>query len=88
MTIYLDDILVHSKNEVTHKEHLEVVFERLSKAGLTLRGAKCHIGMTTAQYLGHVFCRILRMFADPKKVQPVVDWPIPTNPTEVCQFWG
>ena len=46
VTIYLDDILVHSKDEVTHKEHLEIVFKRLSEAGLTLRRGKCHIGMT------------------------------------------
>ena len=53
--IYLDDILVHSKNIDTHREHLDIVFKRLLDAGLTLRGEKCHIGMSTVQYLGHVF---------------------------------
>ena len=87
VTIYLDDILVHSKNEETHKEHLEIVFKRLSEAGLTLRGAKCHIGMTTVQYLGHVFSAG-GMSPDPKKVQVVLDWPTPTSATEVRQFLG
>ena len=88
VTIYLDDILVHSKDEgTTYKEHLEIVFRRLSKAGLSLRGAKCHIGMTTEQYLGHVFSAG-GMSPNPKKVQVVVDWPIPTNATEVRQFLG
>ena len=87
VTIYLDDILVHSENEEAHKEHLHIVFERLLDAGLTLRGAKCHIGMSTVQYLGHVFSAC-GMSPDPKKVQVVVDWPAPTSATEVRQFLG
>ena len=50
VTIYLDDILVHSKNEE----------KSLSETGLTLRGAKCHIGM---MYFQQVECLlILRNF--------------------------
>ena len=37
VTFYLDDILVHSKNEDTHREHLDVVFKHLLDTGLTLR---------------------------------------------------
>ena len=87
VTIYLDDILVYSKDEETHREHLDIVFKRLLDAGLTLRGMKCHIGMSTVQYLGYVFSAD-GMSPDPKKVQVVVDWPIPTSVTEVCQFLG
>ena len=87
VTIYLDDILVHSSSEKTHKEHLEIVFRRLSEAGLTLRGPKCHIGMSSVHYLGHVFSAS-GMSPDPNKVQVVLDRPAPTNPTEVRQFLG
>ena len=87
VTIYLDDILVHSKNIDTHREHLDIVFKRLLDAGLTLRGEKCHIGMSTVQYLGHVFSAT-GMSSDPRKVQVVVDWPTPTDVTEVRQFLG
>ena len=45
VTIYLDDNLVHSKDEDTHREHLDIVFKHLLDAGLTLRGMKCHNGM-------------------------------------------
>ena len=55
VTIYLDDILIHSKDEQTHMNHLEIVFQQLFNAGLTLRGTKCHIGMSSVEYLGHVF---------------------------------
>jgi len=86
VTIYLDDILVHSENEKAHKDHLEMVFKRLSNAGLTLRHAKCHIRMSTVQYLGHTFSA-KGMSPDPK-VNVVVEWPAPTNVTEVRQFLG
>ena len=66
VTIHLDDILVHSKNEDTHKEHLDIVFKRLLDAGLTLRGVKCHTGMSNVQYLGHVFSDV-GMSPDPKR---------------------
>ena len=52
VTIYLDDILVHSKDEDTHREHLDIVFKHLLDAELTLRGMKCHIDMSKVQYLG------------------------------------
>ena len=67
VTIYLDDILVHSKNEDTHREHLDIVFKHLFEAGLTLRGIKCQIGMSNVQYLGHVFSDV-GMSPDPKKI--------------------
>ena len=47
VTIYLDDILVHSPDEETHKAHLLEVFNRLAAAGVTLRGKKCRIGMSS-----------------------------------------
>lgn len=87
VTIYLDDILIHSRSEEAHKKHLEEVFKRLTEAGLTLRGRKCHIGMTSVQYLGHVFSGE-GMTPDPGKVQVVQNWPVPRNSIEVCQFLG
>ena len=72
VTIYLDDILVHSKDEDTHREHLDIVFKHLLDAELTLRGMKCHIGMSKVQYLGHVFSDA-GMSPDPKKVPVIVD---------------
>ena len=55
VTIYLDDILVHSDCVETHAEHMRVVFQCIRDAGLTLRGAKCHIGLSSVRYLGTYF---------------------------------
>ena len=86
VTIYLDDILIHSKDEQEHTGHLEIVF-RLLNAGLTLRGMKCDIGMSSVQYLGHVFSAN-GMSPDPNKVKAVADWPVPSNVSKVRQFLG
>ena len=55
VTVYLDDILVHSANKHQHAQHLRQVFDRLSEANFSLRGSKCHIAMSRVSYLGHVF---------------------------------
>ena len=87
VTIYLDDILIHSEDIQTHINHLEIIFQRLSTAGLTLRGTKCHIVMSFVQYLEHVFSAN-SMSPDPNKTIVVAEWPPPTNATEVQQFLG
>ena len=84
---YIDDILVHSANEEEHKQHLRIVLERLQKAGLTLRGKKCCIGLSEVPYLGHVFSDT-GMAPDPKKVKCVQEWPRPADAHALRQFLG
>ena len=86
-TRYIDDILVHSRNEKQHKQHVQDVFQRLSIAGVTLSGRKCHISMSSVSYLGHIFSAA-GMETDPQKIQAVQQWPTPTSITIVRQFLG
>ena len=55
MRTYMDDVIIFSKDERQHKENLNIVFQKLQGAGLTLRGKKCHIGVGKIFYLGHTF---------------------------------
>ena len=85
--IYLYDILIHSPTLEQHKEHLRAVLECLSKAGLTLRGSKCHIGLHKVSYLGHTFS-CAGMEPDPKKIEAITAWPVQTDLAGVRKFLG
>jgi hypothetical protein len=51
--IYLDDILVASKDEREHKVHLHLILERLREYGLVLNLEKCELGRNSVEFLGH-----------------------------------
>ena len=87
VSTYIDDVLIHSTDDEMHAKHLNEVFMRLRKAGLTLRGKKCVIGTPQVTYLGHHFTGS-GVTPDREKVKAVEEWPIPQNATEVRQFLG
>ena len=51
---YLVDIIIYSRSEKEHLEHLEEIFTRLKKAGLKLKLKKCCFFKKYIQYLGHL----------------------------------
>ena len=87
VTSYIDDVLVHSSSMELHQSHLQQVFNCLAKAGLTLRGSKCNLGLDKVQHLDHVFSKD-GMAPDTNKIAVVQKWPTPTDVTEVRQFLG
>ena len=87
VVIYLDDILIYSEDVTQHTDHLCQVFCKLQSAGLTLRGSKYHLGMSSISYLGHIFSAA-RMAADPKKTQVIKEWPTPKDAKDLRQVLG
>ena len=84
---YLDDIIIYSRSEKEHLEHLEKIFTRLKAAGLKLKLEKCCFFKKHIQYLGHLIS------ADgiqplPEKLENIAKMPAPRNPKEVKQFLG
>lgn len=79
--------MVHSADMRLHGKHLKEIFHRLREAGLTLRGQKCHIGLSEVQYLGHTFSA-KGVAPNDKKVQAVQDRPAPADVTALCSFLG
>ena len=76
---YLDDIIIYSRSEKEHLEHLEEIFTRLKTAGLKLKLEKCCFFKKHIQYLGHLIS------ADgiqplPEKLESIAKMPAPRNP--------
>ena len=52
--VYLDDILIYSKDIESHEWALHAVFERLAKHKFFLRPEKCALLLRSVEFLGHV----------------------------------
>jgi hypothetical protein len=85
--IYLDDILIFSKTEGEHLEHLAAVMRRLQQEKLLINIKKSSFMKTKLIYLGFVISsNELKM--DPEKVRTIKDWPSPKSIFEVKSFHG
>nr|GEW78063.1 reverse transcriptase domain-containing protein [Tanacetum cinerariifolium] len=54
MIVFIDDILIYSKDEKDHEEHLKVILELLKKEELYAKFSKCEFWIPKVQFLGHV----------------------------------
>ena len=84
---YLDDIIIYSRLEKEHLEHLEEIFTRLRAAGLKLKLEKCCFFKNHIQYLGHLISAE-GIQPLPEKLESIAKMPAPKNPKEVKQFLG
>ena len=84
---YLDDIIIYSRNEKEHLEHLEEIFKRLKAAGLKLKLEKCCFFKKHIQYLGHLISAE-GIQPLPEKLESIDKMPAPKTPKEVKQFLG
>ena len=83
--VYLDDIIIFSSDAASHIERLEAVFQKLAKAGLKLKPSKCEFFKKRIKYLGHIFSEE-GVSTDPKKVEAVLNWPVPETVYDVRSF--
>ena len=85
--IYLDDIVIFSKDLASHLERLEAVFQKLEEAGLKLKPSKCELFRRQLAYLGHVISA-KGVATDESKIEAIKNWPTPTMVTDVRSFLG
>ncbi|KAF8751804.1 hypothetical protein RHS01_08350 [Rhizoctonia solani] len=85
--IYLDDILIYSKDDATHTQHVHEVLRRLLENQLFCKASKCTFHVTSVEYLG-IIVSDKGFSLDKLKIQAVQEWPTPTKVKEVQSFWA
>ena len=85
--VFIDDILVYSKDRENHNTHLQVVLETLRKEQLYAKLSKCEFWLNEVSFLVHIVSKE-GIRVDPKKIEVVVEWKPPRNVTEVRSFLG
>ncbi|GKD10826.1 putative reverse transcriptase domain-containing protein [Tanacetum coccineum] len=81
MVVFIDDILIYSKNKEENGEHLKIILKLLKKEQLYAKFSKCDFWLEYVQFLGHVIDN-KGIHVDSAKVEAVRNWATPTTPTE------
>jgi len=87
VVIFIDNILIYSKDEEEHAEHLRIVLQTFRREKLYAKLSKCEFWLKSVAFLGHIVSGE-GITVDPSKVQTVKDWPIPKSATEIRSFLG
>ena len=87
VVVFIDDILVFSKIEDDHAEHLRLVLQKLREHKLYAKRSKCEFWLREVSFLGHVVSNG-GIAVDPGKVKDVLNWRPPNDVSEIHSFLG
>jgi hypothetical protein len=87
VVVFIDDILVYSKNKTEHTKHLHTVLQGLRDHQLYAKLSKCEFWLKEIKFLGHTISQG-GISVDPEKVQEVMDWKPPTTVRQIQSFLG
>ncbi|XP_019104831.1 uncharacterized mitochondrial protein AtMg00860-like [Beta vulgaris subsp. vulgaris] len=87
VVVFIDDILVYSKNEEEHEKHLRLILSILRQQKWFAKFSKCEFWLKEASFLGHVIGED-GVMVDPSKIRGVVDWESPKNVSKIRSFLG
>jgi hypothetical protein len=85
VVVFIDDILIYSKNEEEHAQHLWIVLTRLREHQLYAKFSKCVFWLEEIQFLGHVLSAN-EIVVDPSKVNDILEWKPSTTVDQVRSF--
>ena len=80
--VYLDDILIYSRNIQQHIKDLHAVFKVLNDNKLHLKESKCGLFLKSVEFLGHTISAN-GLQVEKGKVDVISEWPVPTCVNEV-----
>ncbi|WVZ80802.1 hypothetical protein U9M48_028253 [Paspalum notatum var. saurae] len=87
VVVFIDDILIYSKSEKEHEEHLRIVLARLREHKLYAKFSKCTFLLKEVSFLGHILSE-KGVAVDPSKVEDVLNWKQSETVTEIQSFLG
>jgi hypothetical protein len=87
VVVFIDDILIFSKNDEDHDEHLRVVLQKLRENQLYAKLSKCEFWLKEVLFLGHIISKG-GISVDPSKVKDVLSWKTPQNVSDIRSFLG
>jgi hypothetical protein len=87
VVVFMDDILVYSKNKEEHAEHFRIVLQRLRDHKLYAKFSKCEFWLDSVKFLGHTISNE-GISVDSSKVQEVIKWRPPKSVLQIRSFLG
>ena len=87
VVVFIDDILIYSKSQEEHEEHLHLILQRLREHKLYAKFSKCEFWLEEVGFLGHVVSKN-GIAVDPEKVSAVTRWEVPKNVADIRSFLG
>jgi hypothetical protein len=87
VVVFIDDILIYSKNEEDYTNHMHIVLQRLRDHWLYAKFSMCEFWLDSIKFLGHTISSE-GIALDPSKVQEVMDWKPPPSIHQIRSFLG
>ena len=85
--VYIDDILIYSKDLTEHKKHVRLVLQRLLENKLFVKAEKCEFHQPSVTFLGFVL-EGGQVKPSEDKIKAVLEWPVPENRKQLQRFLG
>jgi hypothetical protein len=87
VVVFIDDILIFSKNEEGHDEHIHMILQKLRENQLCAKLNKCKFWLKEVSFLDHIISEV-GISIDPSKVKDVLSWNTPQNVSDIRSFLG
>ena len=85
--VFIDDILIYSRNEDDHACYLRIVPKTLKNKELCAKFSKCEFYLKCVEFLGHIISGD-DIRVDTQKIEVVQSWPRPTSPSDIRSSLG
>jgi len=87
VVVFIDDILIYSKDREEHADHLRMVLQTLREHQLDGKLKKCEFWLGEVVFLGYVVTKV-GIKGGSQKAKAITEWSRPTNVTEIRSFLG